>query len=115
MSSVTARLDGVKVKMLQADSEAALKKLQDARRAHGKVLARTCQLAGLSKKEVSGLIGVSEPQLSGWFSGDPQAGHPQSWRFEQHPSLRIAYLKAQAEADHTVTVRTVIEIQERSA
>lgn len=100
--SMPDKLGSVPLKMLRHEGEAALKKLQDQRRAHGKVLERACQLAGVSKKEAGALIGVEQNQLSGWFAGDPQAGHPQTWRFEQHPLLGPAFRAASCEADGAV-------------
>lgn len=91
---VRTALETVPLKMLQIDGEPALKKLQERREAHGKVLARAIQIAGLSKKEACAVLGVEANQLSAWLSGNE---NPQTWRFQQHPQMKRALLAAQAE------------------
>lgn len=112
--SIAKSLDGVPLKMLQMRGETALKKFQKAREAHGRVLERACEIAGLSKKEVAAAIGVDQPsQLTAWFTGSE---NPQTWRFEQHPALGKALIVAMAEArrdDSGVVVTTSIQVQTR--
>lgn len=91
---VSTKLADIPLKMLQMEGEPALKKLQERREAHGKVLGRAIQIAGLSKKEACGELGIEAPQLSAWLSGNE---NPQTWRFQQHPQLKRALLIAQAE------------------
>lgn len=105
-----AALAGVKPKMLRRRGETApndLRKLE----AHGKVLRRAAEIAGLTHgKTLADELGVSESSLSEWFAGNPHGGHPQTWRFQQHPRLGPALLVAQAEDETGVIVRHVIEV-----
>ena len=86
--------------------------LREKRAEYGRILRRASEIAGMNRDETATALTVQAAQVSRWWSGDEP---PQSWRYQQHPKLRVAYLRALAEADHTVTVRTVIEIAERTA
>lgn len=84
--------------------------LREKRAEYGAILRRTRELARFDQQQTAAELHVDRAQLSRWESGDENA---QTWRYRQHPKLRIAYLKAQAEETQTaVKVRTVIEIEE---
>ena len=95
--SVAEKLEDVPLKMLKSHGETALTNLQEARKAHGKVLRRAAQLAGFEcDKDIAKAIRVENvSQLSAWFSGTE---NPQTWRFEQHPALGPALQAAMHEA-----------------
>lgn len=104
------RLEGVRLDMAKAD----LKKVEEQgqREAHGKVLARSIQIAGLSQKEAADALGTDESTLSRWLRAkEPQ----QTWRFQQHKVLGPALLLAQAEDETGVVVRHVIEVPQSKA
>lgn len=90
------------------------------RAAHGRVLKRAIELAGLNDKEAGALLGAVVPggkpidkaQLSRWFGGEENS---QMWRFFAVPRLRDAYRIAEAEAAGHVVVKTVIEMVRRPA
>lgn len=105
------RLDDVRPEM----AKAGLKKLEDGREAHGRVLARAIQIAGLSQKEAADALDTDPSTLNRWL----QAKEPQqTWRFEQHAVIGPAYLQAQAEKraeeDCRIQVVTTINIRKRA-
>lgn len=85
--------------------------LREKRAEYGAVLRRASELAGLNRDQTADQLKVDKAQVSRWWSGDE---NPQSWRYQQHPTLRIAYLKAQGEAETgpKVKFKTLIEIEE---
>ena len=84
--------------------------LREKRAEYGQILRRASELAGMNRDQTADAFGVDPSQISKWWSGDE---NPQTWRYRQHPRLRLTYLKAQAEQDDVnVKVRTVIEIEE---
>lgn len=85
--------------------------LREKRAEYGAVLRRASELAGFNRDQTADALKVAGAQVSRWWSGDE---NPQSWRYQQHPKLRIAYLKAQGEAEHggRVTVETILRIHE---
>lgn len=101
------RLEDVRPAM----AKAAVKKLGEAQReAHGRVLARAIQIAGLSQKEAADALETDESTLSRWLRAkEPQ----QTWRFQQHAVLGPALLLAQAEGEAGVIVRHVIELERK--
>ena len=109
--TVAKALDGVPLKMLKKDGDPGLKNFQEQRRAHGRVLERAIQIAGLTKKEATERLGIEQQsQLTAWLTG---AENPQTWRFQQHPTLGPALLLAQAEDETGVVVRHVIEMERK--
>ena len=100
------RLEDVRPVMAKAD----LKKVEEegSRQAHGKVLARAIQIAGLSRKEAAGLMDMDEQSLSRQIAAKEAQ---QTWRFQQHPRLGPALLLAAAEEETDVIVRHVIEMK----
>jgi hypothetical protein len=101
------RLEGVRIDMAKAD----LKKVEDCgKQAHGKVLARSIQIVGWSHKEAAGYLGTDESTLCRWIAAKESQ---QTWRFEQHPVLGVAYLQAQAEARHGLSVQVEMNIRIR--
>lgn len=96
-------------------AKASVKKVNECWKvAHGRVLVRAIQIAGLSQKEAADALGTDESTLSRWLKAkEPQ----QTWRFEQHPVIGTAYLQAQAETraadDSAVVVVTQISIRQR--
>lgn len=115
MSSIADRLAAVKPQSFRKRGETApndRRKLE----AHGRVLRRAAQIAGYDNaKALAGELSVGESQLSEWFKGDPHGGHPQTWRFQQHPALGPALLLAAAEDETDVVVRHVIEVPRKRA
>lgn len=104
------RLEDVRPRM----AKATVKKLGDGREAHGKVLARAIQIAGLSQKEAADALETDPSTLNRWI----QAKEPQqTWRFEQHAVIGGAYLEALAEKraqeDSGVVVVTNISIRRK--
>lgn len=98
------RLEDVRLDMAKAD----LKKVeQQQREAHGRVLARSIQLAKLSHKEAAAALGLDESTLSRQLAAKEAQ---QTWRFQQHDRLGPALLVAQAEDETGVIVRHVIEV-----
>jgi hypothetical protein len=98
------RLEDVRPAMAKAD----LKKVETAHReAHGKVLARALELAGVSRKEGAALLDLDETTLSRQLAAKEAQ---QTWRWQQHPRLGPALLLAQAEDETGVVVRHVIEV-----
>ena len=89
--------------------------LREKRRNYGQILKRASELAGFNRDQTADELSVDRSQVSRWWSGDE---NPQTWRYRDHPKLRIAYLKAQAEddrqrnAEQAVTLATVITIHE---
>lgn len=98
------RLENVRPVMAKAD----LKKVEEAKQAHGRVLARAIQLAGLTRKEAAALIDLDEQSLSRQIAAKEAQ---QTWRFQQHPKIGPALLLAQAEDETGVVVRHVIEMK----
>lgn len=83
---------------------------REKRAEYGQILRRTREIAGLDQQQTADQLKADRAQISRWESGDENA---QTWRYRQHPKLRIAYLKAQAEeVQSAVKLRTVIEIEE---
>ena len=81
--------------------------LREKRAEYGGILRRASELAGMNRDQTADALTVDPAQVSRWWSGDE---NPQGWRYQQHPKLRIAYLRAQAEKDGAVVVKTVLEI-----
>ena len=101
------RLEDVRPTMAKAD----LKKLEQLQReAHGRVLARALQIAGLTQKEAAAALGTDESTLSRWIAAKESQ---QTWRFQQHRKLGAALLLAQAEDETGVIVRHVIELERK--
>jgi len=101
------RLEDVRLEMAKAD----LKKVEQAQReAHGRVLARSIQIAGLTQKEAAAALGTDESTLSRWIAAKEAQ---QTWRFQQHRTLGPALLLAQAEDETGVIVRHVIEMERK--
>lgn len=99
------RLEDVRLSMAKAD----LKIVEESgRQAHGKVLARSIQLAGWSQKEAAAQLGTDESTLSRWLTAKESQ---QTWRFQQHPILGAALIIAQAEAHDLAKAVTVIEVR----
>lgn len=87
--------------------------LREKRAEYGQILRRASEIAGMDRNQTAHALGVNDPsQISKWWSGEE---NPQTFRYRQHPKLRLAYLKAQAEGerDSAVRFKTVIEIDER--
>lgn len=102
------RLEGVRIDMAKAD----LKKLEALQReAHGKVLARSFEIAGVSQKEAAALLGLDVSTLSRQLAAKEAQ---QTWRWQQHPKIGPALLLAQAEDESGVVVRHVIELERRT-
>lgn len=88
--------------------------LREKRREYGQVLRRASEIAGFNRDQTADELHVDASQVSRWWSGDE---NPQTFRYREHPKLRLAYLKAQAEADKArgddrVQCATVITINE---
>lgn len=84
--------------------------LREKRAEYGQILRRASVIANLDRNATADALKVDPAQVSRWWSGDE---NPQTWRYRDHPKLRIAYLKAQAEEPQAaVRLRTVIEIEE---
>ncbi len=95
-------------------SEAVVNDVEKRQR-HGKVLARSIELAHMNHAEAAYELGkVDKGQLSRWLSG---VEHPQTWRFEQHnrigPALIQAMAEARAQDDSAVIVTTTISVRSR--
>ena len=105
------RLEDVRPAM----AKATVRKVEDGREAHGRVLARSIQLAGLSQKEAAAALGTDESTLNRWLKAKESQ---QTWRFEQHAIIGPAYLLAQAEKradeDSAVQVVTTVNIRRRA-
>jgi ribosome-binding protein aMBF1 (putative translation factor) len=82
--------------------------IRERRAEYGQILRRASEIAGLNRDQTADALKVDPAQVSRWWSGDE---NPQTWRYRQDEKLRVAYLRAQAEVDHTVRVRTVIEVE----
>ncbi len=107
-STLSPDLGAIPLKMLRSSTDDGLKKLQDCRRAHGRVLERAIQIAGYSKKEAADELGqIGANQLAAWLSGTENA---QTWRWQQHPKLGPALLLAHAEVTRGATVEHVIRV-----
>ncbi len=87
--------------------------LREKRAEYGRILKRTREIAGLDQQQTADQLHADRAQVSRWESGDENA---QTFRYRQHPTLRIAYLKAQAEdaqrAGDKVKHRFTIEIED---
>jgi len=106
------RIDCADGKKRMAKAELQSLTIREKRAEYGAVLRRASEIAGLNRDQTADELQVDKAQVSRWWSGDENA---QSWRYQQHPTLRLAYLRAQGEVEHTrVRVRTVIEIEEAS-
>lgn len=88
--------------------------LREKRAEYGAILRRASEIAGMDRNQTADALKVGDPsQISKWWSGEE---NPQTWRYYQHVTLRRAYLRAQAEKETAgVTIRTVIEIEEKAA
>ena len=86
---------------------------REKRASLGRILKRTAEVLGKTRKEMAGLLGVDEGQLGRWYSGDENA---QVWRYHhaENPngamSPRDALRLAEAEDADGVRIRTVIEM-----
>ena len=100
------RFEDLPLVMAKAD----LKNLEDSRRQVGKVIARMCQLAGLTQKEVARLLGHnSEAQISRWIAGTER---PQFDALLAAPALKRSLVIALAElAGVGIKVQTVITVE----
>ncbi len=108
VSTVARALVGVHPKMLRADSEATSKKL-----AVGQSVERALAIAGIAKQEAAGRMGYADQgTVSRWCSG---LERPHFDKLFDLDGFEEAWIKARAERNHRLTVRTVIEILEKSA
>lgn len=107
-NSLPDRLDGVHPQMLAMDGESLRKKV-----AVGKSIERALAIAGLSQKDAAGQMGYSDQgTVSRWCAG---VERPHFDKLFDLDGFEEAWMKARAECNARVTVRTVIEIQEKSA
>jgi hypothetical protein len=83
--------------------------IRERRAEYGQILRRASEIAGFNRDQTADALKVDPAQISRWWSGDE---NPQTWRYRQDEKLRVAYLRAQAEVDRAVRVRTVIEVEE---
>jgi ribosome-binding protein aMBF1 (putative translation factor) len=113
MSQATAEVPRIRCeepKRRMAKAELPDVTIREKRAEYGQVLRRASEIAGLDRNQTAEKLRVDPAQVSRWWSGDE---NPQTWRYRQDERLRIAYLRAQAEVDGAVRVRTVIEVEER--
>lgn len=85
--------------------------LREKRAEYGRILRRAREIAGMNRDQTADALHVDPAQVSRWESGDE---NPQTFRYRQHPRLRLAYLEAQAEADggdDRVQIQTVVTIR----
>lgn len=83
--------------------------LREKRAEYGRLLHRTRELAGMNRDQVAVALGVHDPsQISKWESG---VETPQTCRYRAHPALRLAYLRAQLEADARTDGSTVVAFE----
>ena len=78
----------------------------------GRILRRTSEIAGLNRDQTADQLKVNASSVSRWWAGSPDEP-PQIWRYTSHPTLKIAFLVAQAEAHqggHSIVVETVVRV-----
>ena len=87
--------------------------LREKRAKYGEILKRTRVLADLDQQQTADELQVDRAQLSRWESGDENA---QTWRYKDHPVLRLKYLEATAEAEQSdvVAIETHIHIRRQA-
>jgi hypothetical protein len=106
-SSVAKKLDAVHPQMLRAGSEPDRKKLADL----GQSVERALELWGKSKQETAYALGYSDPgTVSRWCSGTER---PHMEKLLALDGFEEAWIKARAEKNRRVIVRTVIEILDK--
>lgn len=110
-ASAAQRILGETPKPAMARATLDSRTLHDKRAEYGKVLRRTREIAGMTRDQAADALHVDPAQVSRFESGDePQP----TWRYRQHPTLRLAYMEAQAEdlekQTSRVKARLVIEI-----
>lgn len=106
-TTLQKRLADVHPKMLRVDGEGDRKKLV------GRDVERSLELIGISKQDAAWRMGYSDPgTVSRWCAGTER---PHFDKLEQIDGFDEAWMKAKAERNARVTVRTVIEIQERAS
>lgn len=117
MSLTVANVEqGAHLLTLATSGEGVRQKLEEAgRRAHGRVLRRACEIAGLNGDHAADALGVERSQFSRWLRGERE--NSQTWRFEQHPvlgpALQIAEAEAKQDRGEAVEIETVIRITRR--
>jgi hypothetical protein len=82
----------------------------------GAILRRTSEIAGLNRDETAATLHVNPSSISRWWSGSIEEP-PQIWRYTAHPTLRVAFLVAQAEAHEggdAIVVETVVRVRRQS-
>jgi len=103
--SLPNRLDSVHPQMLRVDGEPDRKKLV------GRDVERSFEILGISKQDAAYRMGYSDPgTMSRWCAGTER---PHFDKLEQIDGFDEAYMKAKAERNPRVTMRTVIEIKDR--
>ena len=103
-TTLQKRLADVHPKMLRVDGEGDRKKLV------GRDVERALALLGVSQKDAAYRMGYSDQgTVSRWCAGTER---PHFDKLEQIDGFEEAYMKAKAERNPRVRMRTVIEIED---